>query len=325
MSEWFEITPLDTLFFRGSEPLEAGQLTAEALFPPPVSVIQGALRSTLLRQKEIPFDVYGRHQEPAGITALIGASGEPAPFAIQAVLMRKDDEMYAPAPWAWFVDTAAKAEHGADYVGKPLLVAGKPEFYAVEKLGLATSADAVPFVQAREEAISLGGAWIRLGLLGKRPQQLAAGDVLLSRELYTTESRTGIGLVTGRRTVEKGKLYSSSHIRLLEGVRLVIGVDKEIGLDPDGVIQLGGERRMSGYRRLPTVTIPASDSSSLYTALAPVLACTDVSAAVVAAGRPVAIAGWDMARRFHKPTENWYPAGSVFSSRISHQCVPLAR
>ena len=42
MSKTYEIIPLDTLFFRGSTPMEAGQYNTVSVFPPPVSVIKGA-------------------------------------------------------------------------------------------------------------------------------------------------------------------------------------------------------------------------------------------------------------------------------------------
>ena len=45
MSVFYEIIPLDTLFFRGSTPMEAGQNVAVSMFPPPVSVIEGSFRT----------------------------------------------------------------------------------------------------------------------------------------------------------------------------------------------------------------------------------------------------------------------------------------
>ena len=50
MNIWYELTPVDTLFFRGAEAMEAGLLGTGALFPPPVSVVLGALRSAVVRQ-----------------------------------------------------------------------------------------------------------------------------------------------------------------------------------------------------------------------------------------------------------------------------------
>lgn len=52
MSVFYEIIPLDTLFFRGSTPMEAGQNVAVSMFPPPVSVIEGSFRTAFLLQKE---------------------------------------------------------------------------------------------------------------------------------------------------------------------------------------------------------------------------------------------------------------------------------
>ena len=52
MSKIYEMTPLDTLFFRGSTPMEAGMMTTVSLFPPPISVIKGALWTAYCREKK---------------------------------------------------------------------------------------------------------------------------------------------------------------------------------------------------------------------------------------------------------------------------------
>ena len=42
MSISYEMLPLDTLFFRGSIPMEAGMQNVVSVFPPPVTVLSGA-------------------------------------------------------------------------------------------------------------------------------------------------------------------------------------------------------------------------------------------------------------------------------------------
>ena len=49
--KFFELKPLDTLFFRGNIPMEAGILSEQTVFPPPVSVVRGALWTESCREK----------------------------------------------------------------------------------------------------------------------------------------------------------------------------------------------------------------------------------------------------------------------------------
>jgi CRISPR-associated protein Cmr3 len=118
MSIWYEIDPLDTLFFRGSEPMEAGQLTATALFPPPVSVIQGAFRTAVLEQHGITGREYIQGRAPATVMEWIGKPDKDAPFQVTGILFRRGEKLFAPAPAAWFVDVNAKPAHGDGLAGK---------------------------------------------------------------------------------------------------------------------------------------------------------------------------------------------------------------
>ena len=56
---WYSFEPADTLFFRGAEPMNIGENhTATANFPPPARTLEGALRTTILKQNKIPIDQY---------------------------------------------------------------------------------------------------------------------------------------------------------------------------------------------------------------------------------------------------------------------------
>jgi hypothetical protein len=80
MNIWYELTPVDTLFFRGAEAMEAGLLGTGALFPPPVSVVLGALRSAVVRQSGSSFTDYNTGNCPSKLIEMIGESGAEAPF-----------------------------------------------------------------------------------------------------------------------------------------------------------------------------------------------------------------------------------------------------
>ncbi|MBN1984604.1 MAG: hypothetical protein JW795_23965 [Chitinivibrionales bacterium] len=327
---FYEITPLDTLFFRGAEPMEAGQLAAAPLFPPPVSVLSGAIRTTVLKQKNIAFAAYNAGSVSQGIIDLVGKSGdETAPFAVTAVLVKYNNTVYAPAPYCWFVDTEKRPACGSGYENLAIIKAGNLRVKTLGRLKIKTSEMPLPVVSARKTAFSLGGAWLRYELL-VRPGTVALEnqDVLHAQELYAVENRTGISLLddAGRSTrkVKEGALFTAGHIRLREGVSLVVGTDRDCGLADTGTMVLGGEQRLSGYKQISLTPLQLT-SSDLHVTLAPVSATAENLKKCFCAGKLVVTAGWDLHKRFHKPSQSWFPAGSVFSENINNQCVPLAQ
>jgi CRISPR-associated protein Cmr3 len=320
MSEWYVIEPLDTLFFRGSEPMEAGQLTATALFPPPVSVIQGALRAQVLRQHGVSGKDYIKGKAPSAVLEGIGRADEDAPFQITGVFFTLGERFFAPAPAAWFVDMVRQPTSGAELTGKQVVVPGAgTAFTALDAL---VTGGLPPVVVTRHEAFSLGGFWVDVDLLTQPAPVFAPGQVLLSTELYDLESRVGIGLDANRKVLD-GKLYSAGHIRLREGVRLVVGLDREIGLAHEGRLILGGELKVCRYQSLAEPRLPQGQGK-WYVSLAPTPLTTEMLDKIVCSPKPVTLAGWDMAKGFHKPSRTWLPSGAVFTAHVNASCVPLA-
>jgi len=323
MNTWYELTPIDTLFFRGNEPMEAGQPTFVPLFPPPVSVVLGALRTTVLKERGIPFADYNKGKVPSELIDLIGKSGGSAPFAVTALLMKKGGVLYAPAPASWYLDLKKKPRKSEDYVAKRVVVATSTAEDAALQ-GVISSSGVGSLVVAQHEALSLSGCWVNINLLSQSEVTFAENDLLTDSDLYAAENRTGIEL-NNRRTVEKGKLYSGNHIRLREGVTMVIVLDRNPGLNGSGLLQLGGEQRKTHYKQLNNPALPMIPQVAKgFVALAPVAAIDEMLPNVIATHKPVVTAGWDLSRGFHKPTTSWFPAGSVFSKKINDSCIPLA-
>jgi CRISPR-associated protein Cmr3 len=316
MNIWYQLTPADTLFFRGAEPMEAGQLSGSALFPPPVSVICGALRSAALRQSGISFADYNRGTCPPERAGLIGQSGQPAPFAVTAIIILKGDTLYLPCPAHWFMEKEGN--------GKRRIVRGKPPAQeTAEALGLYSSAGlALPMVLSEDEPMPLAGRWLRSDRLSAA--QVAADDVLASSvDLYDAEPRIGIALDEKRR-VKEGALYSASHLRLRPDVSLVIGLDRSLGLAASGLLRLGGEQRVCGYRKIEPPNLPGrTGPSSWYLTLAPLKLTSTLKGKVLATSKPVMLAGWDLDKGFHKASETWLPAGAVVSENINNHCLAL--
>lgn len=322
MTIWYQIAPIDTLFFRGAEPMEAGQPSRDALFPPPVSVIQGALRTAVLKQQSIAFTDYRANRCPPGVLEGIGACGQPAPFCITAILLSCRGAIYAPCPANWFVEAESSPQDKRGVlVGRTILRAASPG-RAAASLRLHSSAGVgLPMVCA-VDAQPLAGYWLRFDCLRKPSATIAEGDLLAPGELYDLEPRTGIA-IDGKRKVKQGAIYSVGHIRLRQDVTLVIGVDRDFGLADQGFLTLGGEQRMCGYARQQIPSLP-DQPATFFVALAPIQLTDDLLPVVFASSKPVNLAGWDLANGFHKATTTWLPAGAVLTRNINNSCVPLA-
>lgn len=328
MKLWYEIIPIDTLFFRGAEPLEAGQLVTTFIFPPPVSVILGTLRTAVIKQKKCSFSNYNNGNAGDEIEKLIGKSREKAPFDVTAIFLKNNDRIYAPTPITWFIDADYMPNKSSELNGKEVLVATTENKDPIEKLSVKSSSKALPLVKAEKEAISLGGTWSNINLFEKTNIVLSENDILTSNELFNVENRIGISLLdkeTGKptRSVQESALYSGSHIRLKDGITLIVAINKDIGLAKNGNLTLGGEQRISCYSEIQQPNLPKVGTK--YVATAPIVADEIALSKVICAGKPVVLAGWDLAKGFHKPSQSLLPAGSVFSENINGQCLPLAR
>lgn len=323
MKTWYELTPLDTLFFRGNEPMEAGQATAAPLFPPPVTVIQGALRTALLRERGISFSDYKQSTAPGNVIELIGRCGEEAPFAVTALLLKRNGILYSPAPANWFIDSDTKPESAKDYVGKQVITATSTIADATE-MGIVSSSGPLSLVVARKDAIPLAGLWVNVALFSQESVTFGQNDLLTASELFGFENRIGIGIDSRRKVIE-GRLYSANHIRLHDGVTILVATDINMGLAGSGLLTLGGEQRTCRYE-LVTVNpvFKAAAAQKGYVCLAPLAATQENLTATVAAHKPSMTAGWDLSKGFHKPSATWFPAGSVFSENINNSCLPLA-
>ncbi len=326
MNTWYEITPADTLFFRGTEPLEAGQPVTQPLFPPPVSVIQGAVRTTALLQHKVRFADYKAGRCPDELIAQIGRCGEPAPFNVTTQAFSLNGTLYVAAPASWYVDLAEKKGKkplcGNDFTGL-CLTCFEPGATDGNPLNICSSAGPDLPLLPLAEPFSMAGFWVcRDRLTGETSANFKEKDVLSPGDLYDIEPRIGIAMDKGRKVLQ-GQLYSACHVRLRPGVRLVIGLDKSAGLDSEGTMQLGGERRMSTYRTISAPEQPPG-RGSLFMNPAPVVMTEEIVPEICCAGSPVTIAGWDLSTGFHKPTTTWLPAGSVFYKNINSHCIPLA-
>ncbi|MBF0201035.1 MAG: hypothetical protein HQK66_06940, partial [Desulfamplus sp.] len=97
--KWYAFEPSDTLFLRGAEPMVSGtSFETVRLFPPPVSVISGAVRTAVLAQQRVSISAYRKGDK---VKDMIGEFGGDAPFKVVGPLLRWGREYFMPAPYTW--------------------------------------------------------------------------------------------------------------------------------------------------------------------------------------------------------------------------------
>jgi len=334
MTTWYGFEPTDSLFFKGATPMQAGvDHTADSIFPPRPSTIEGALRTLVLKQQGVAMKDYYQDRASPEIIETIGPAGMPAPFTVIGPLFQVHGRILIPAPYTWYRDKdkdGGKTTHIRIIRSQPL------EDIGTGGLEIMTSAGAHTYwvSSGSSEIESLGGLWITPDLLHGRhdepvalyrsqtappyPAPLAARE----KDLYVEEPHVGLALNENRRTAKRHHLYSFTHYRLLTGVKLVFGVDRELPLQKRGIMQLGGEKRFGFYERIEGVDL-VPGTSGLFLALGVVKAEAAATQALVATGKPFYVGGWDMRKGFHKAMSGYYPPGTVFNAEIKSNLIEI--
>lgn len=314
--EWYKLTPVDTLYFRGAEPMNLGENhTASRVFPPPAHTVSGALRTAVLVQNNIPFEDYGKHSPAINpdVIKAIGKAGEPAPFHLIGPLFMEKGETYVPAPYSWFGDKDADS-------GESFVVKAKPVTSRLIRIEGSDLLWAKP-EKDKGELASLGGKWIKAAdLLSDSPSK----TVRPITSFFEDEPRTGIALERNR-NVRKGRLYSFNHARLGKDVALVFGIDITLPLSDKGVLKIGAEQRFGWCEKLPrTFTeLDFSREGNHFMALSNVEGTAESNSSVVATGKILYFGGWDLKTGFHKPMKGFFPAGTVFNKKFNHNLIAI--
>jgi CRISPR-associated protein Cmr3 len=320
----------DTLFFRESRPMEAlGE--AQSVFPPPVRTLAGAVRTLIGEHLGVNWhDFNETHAQIADIGygeklgnlsfqgAWLACAGErlyPAPLHV----MRKDEKLFPLT-----LDTKTVRCDWGENVRLPKLPDGDE-----------------PKGSKPLENAWLNRAGLEAVLQGKLPQN----DIYNAKDLFTEESRLGIARDNATRSVQKGMLYQTQHIR--PQAELSIEVDVE-GLPSDflnstAMIRLGGEGRTASLcARQADNTFPKASTNSTKFALyllTPLYGspCLDfhrkkcsptvwqgtlngiaLTLHGAITGKVQRVGGWDMAANKPRPVKSLVPAGSVFFCSVDN-------
>ncbi|MBA4368356.1 MAG: hypothetical protein C0403_12055 [Desulfobacterium sp.] len=310
MSNWYQFTPVDTLFFKGASPMALGENhTAFHVFPPPAHTIAGAIRTAALIQNKISFDDFGSGKTPSEIYDAIGQAGTPAPFGLIGPFFMLENTIYIPAPYSWFKPKDSFGD-------KVKLIKGKP---LKSRLLKSASSEFLWAKDEKGEIVSLGGMWIKKEDLHSNEAAIEAKN---STDFFKNEPRTGIALEKNRR-VREGHLYSFNHARLKKDVSLVFGTDRELPIEDQGVLKIGAEQRFGWYQKMPEKSLEFEDNGNLYATLSILEGNDMANRSVVATGKILYFGGWDLHTGFHKPMKGFFPAGTVFNQKINNNCITI--
>ncbi len=336
---WFEIDPIDTLFFRGAESMEAGENhEVDTMFPPMPTTIVGAIRTAILGQRGIaPADYLAQPDEWQKKYPLLGSPGKPGFELLGPLFMAGRDCLLLPVPAHWYADFKdSPMQWGESYhvqAAKPL---------TDSSLGLCGSVSDPFWVQesSGSDMKPLTGYWATAAAFSAmqqgstelvfrdNPDQLKTDEaaILAAGSLYTREERVCLAL-TKQRTAKEGHLYSAVHIRLRSGIRIVAGIHSghESSLDQQGILQLGGEQRMCRYQMLSDLVLPNNKDSQQLCTISPMELSSlsaDLQNKPRVSGKLLRVGGWDMEKRFHKPMTALLPAGTVIAGNSTTNNLP---
>lgn len=330
MLNWYSFKPMDTLFFRGAEPMNIGEdHSASSIFPPPIQTISGALRTTVLIQNEISFKDYDKDSfNDEKIVEAIGKYNEDAPFTIIGPLFLKNKKLCVPAPYDWYIEIEKENKKFIDESAEndeikkfKIIKSSKLKTDSIKtKTGNIYWAKPEENEPEENELVSLGGYWVFLEDLYLKSDE----KYILSLEHFVSfEYRTGIALQESR-AVREGHIYAFNHARLHNDVDIVFGIDKELPIEDEGVLKLGAEQRFGQYKKLAENENPVfKNEGDNFLTLSIVPKSDAANQNVMAAGKILYMGGWDLAKGFHKPMGGYFPSGSVFSEKINENCIAI--
>jgi len=315
------IDAIDTLFFKDGKPFNMGDETwADGMFPPPLSVVAGALRTAW-------FSYHPGELPKAG-----GPDDPTAGLKITGMAALIDGQIHFPAPLDMVVDNSepqkSKRRLYNLQITEPIGVTSSP---LKKVLTFPKEVKVEPAQGLLIDGFSFSD-WLN-GRSGKTP-------FISQNEFVHTEAKTGIGRENRTRSVVEGKLYRVGMKRpasVRNGVEAKFSLVVEFsGLDlpKDGFFKLGGEGKIARWNSYePAVIpglpeIPAKEGKvvvKLYLLTPgifnngsipdiPGISRDEVIAASI--GKAIHTGGYDMKNGQPKPMKLAVPAGAVYYLEI---------
>ncbi len=299
MYNWYSFEPCDTVFFRGSEPMNIGEHHDATLnFPPPIYTIAGAVRTYLFKKDKEKYK------------DLIKLGSEQPGFKIVGPFFKLKKETYVPTPYCWF------REKKKDKKEKKIKIIKASE---LKTNLIKSSSQGLLWAKGETELESVGGRWIRWEDLFNKETDKQKVEILNTEDFYEIETRVGIALDKNRRAREH-HIYSFSHCRLKKDVSIIFALDID-ELGEEGILTLGAEQRFGWFKK-EKVHLDFKLDGNFFMSLSLIEGTTKANEAVVATGKIVYLGGWDLHKKFHKPMRGYFPPGTVFNKRLEN-CIAI--
>ncbi|MEH6577389.1 MAG: type III-B CRISPR module-associated Cmr3 family protein [Amphritea sp.] len=241
----------DSWFFREARAHDAigvGQL--DSVFPPPVSTLAGALRTTLGDQLGVDWQAFRHgeaspeHHELLGNGNDLGALSIQGPFLSESAAGQPPQLLY-PAPAALMKSTRVQGDDSEIELHR--LRIGTPVRSDLGRVALPELSPQTPAGSKPLEQCWITEQGLKDWLSGKTPD---TSELRMMQDLIKAESRLGIGRNNQRATVKEGQLYQTRHIRIRQpglGISLQLtGVPTALTGQLDSTqlgVRLGGEGR----------------------------------------------------------------------------------
>ena len=315
--QWVFIQALDVWMFRDSKPFSAGQsFFARSMFPPQPGTMQGIVRSHYLERTGEDLRAYGRGEItdlPIGTPSSMGslritgpfvakcANGKPTRCVPMPLDVMGGERLLSPA-------RQLNYETNAPFDGwLPLAPEGESELK--KDTGQELWLDEASFA-----------AYLKGDMEAVKP--------IKASDLYQREERTGLALDHRRRAHKESHFYRAAFVRPCEDVGLLVGVNADVFAGETGFLSIGGEARSATYEAVQyALPEPKPQGRIKIVLLTPAWfgdgwrptngdwspwVGKDAKLVSMALGKPLALSGWDLARRQPKALRHFVPAGSVF-------------
>jgi len=321
MKEW-KFTPLDSCFFRGAQPFNAGEGGfVDSIFPPTAQTMTGMIRSAIGEANNINWGDYRKQAYlPMGEIDQDGCLHCSGPYLLH------NGERLFPMP--------LNLLHNRENSDWSFLIPSKQSYKCDINEG-----KEVHLPTPKNQKMGgkpLASAWLTRDEMQKVLNGEHPSNLVDNRSIIQQESRTGIGRNNHTRLVQEGLLYFTRHLRLHAGVSLAMQVSNADEILPDGLIRFGGEGRMaaldisetSSGTLEPMSTGGNPDGYVIYLLTHGDFAGKgepelpeEIKIISACIGKAIREGGWDYLNGQAKPVKSLIPAGSCYFVEGSDECI----